>query len=64
MLSKRFHERLSIFQWTQGFGLCVLNEKSFLMQDAFDLGWPTAKRAHAAVLHELERGNYWYIRYA
>ena len=63
------YEDINIFQWVQGFSRCVLEEKdpnirtfmlqyqSNLMQDALELSWPTAKRAHAAVLTEVERGQ-------
>ena len=34
----------------------MLQYQSNLMQDALELNWATAKRAHAAVLTEIERG--------
>ena len=63
------YEEINIYQWVQGFARCVLEEKDpairshmlayqgNLMQDALELSWPTAKRAHAAVLTEIERGQ-------
>ena len=63
------YEDISVFQWVQGFARCVLEEtdpkvRAFmlsyqgnLMQDALELNWSTAKRAHAAVLMEIERGQ-------
>ena len=63
------YEDINIYQWVQGFARCILEEKdqstrtimlqyqSNLMQDALELSWPTAKRAHAAVLTEVERGQ-------
>ena len=57
------YEDISVYQWVQGFSRCILEEKNQdtraimlqyqgnLMQDA------TAKRAHAAVLTEVERGQ-------
>ena len=62
------YEELNILQWVQGFSRCILEERDHqtkqhmlqyqcsLMQDALELNWPTAKRAHAAVLTEIERG--------
>ena len=59
---------LSNEQWVQGF-FCILDEKDSkirenilqyytpLMQDAIKLNIQTAKRAHAAVLQEIERGR-------
>ena len=53
------YEDLSIFQWTQGYALNIYYEKDDLirenmllhmasvMQDAEELNWKTAKRAHA-----------------
>ena len=35
----------------------MLNYHCNLMQDALELDWLTAKRAHAQVLTEMERGN-------
>ena len=60
---------LSNEQWVQGFLFCILDEKDSkirenilqyytpLMQDAIKLNIQTAKRAHAAVLQEIERGR-------
>ena len=62
------YEDLNVFQWVQGFSRCIMEEpdqqtrlhmlqyQCSLMQDALELNWPTAKRAHAAVLTEIERG--------
>ena len=56
-------------QWVQGFLFCILDQKdnnirenmlqyyTLLMQDAVELNIQTAKRAHAAVLQEIERGR-------
>ena len=35
----------------------MLEYQSHIMQDAQELNWPTTKRAHAAVLTEIERGH-------
>ena len=63
------YEDINIYQWVQGFAHCILEEndsrtrtymleyQSHLMQDAQELNWTTAKRAHAAVLTEIERGH-------
>ena len=63
------YEDINIFQWVQGFSRCILEEEepqnrahmlqyqANLMQDALELNWNTAKRAHAAVLTEMERGH-------
>ena len=63
------YEDLNIFQWVQGFSRCIIEEQNqqthlhmlqyqcHLMQDALELNWATAKRAHAAVLTEIERGT-------
>ena len=66
------YEELNIFQWVQGLTRCILEEpdqqtrqhmlkyQGSLMQDASELNWPTAKRAHVAVLTEIERGcTFW-----
>ena len=63
------YEDINVFQWVQGFSCCILEENDVqsrnhmlqyqanLMQDALELNWNTAKRAHAAVLTEIERGH-------
>ena len=63
------YEDINVYQWVQGFAHCILEEsdphirtymleyQSHLMQDALKLNWPMAKRAHAAVLTEIERGH-------
>ena len=63
------YEEINIYQWVQDFSRCILQEKDpnirahmlayqgNLMQDALELSWPTAKRAHAAVLTEIECGQ-------
>ena len=63
------YEDINVFQWVQGFSRCIIEEQnqqtrlhmlqyqSHLMQDALELNWATAKRAHAAVLTEIERGT-------
>ena len=63
------YDELSNDQWVQGFLLCMLEEKdqklresmlqyySWLMQDAIELNIMTARRAHAAVLQEIEKGK-------
>ena len=60
---------INVYQWVQGFARCILEEsdplvrtymlqyQGHLMQDALELNWATAKRAHAAVLTEIERGH-------
>ena len=63
------YEDINVYQWVQGFARCILEEsdprtrthmleyQGHIMQDAQELNWPTAKRAHAAVLTEIERGH-------
>ena len=63
------NKKLNIFQWVQGFARCVIEEsdphvrtymlqyQGNLMQDALELNQNMAKRAHAAVLTEIERGH-------
>ena len=63
------YEEINIYQWVQGFSQCILEQKDHnirahmltyqgdLMQDAQELSWPMAKRAHATVLTEIERGQ-------
>ena len=63
------YEDINVYQWVQGFSRCILEEsdpkirtymlqyQGHLMQDALELNWVTAKRAHAAVLTEIERGH-------
>ena len=60
---------MSFEQWVQGIMHCILEESetkirentmiyfTFLMQDAIELSTSTARRAHAAVLQEMERGK-------
>ena len=62
------YEDINVYQWVQGFSRCALEEsdpqvrthmlqyQGHLMQEALELNWATAKRAHAAVLTEIERG--------
>ena len=63
------YDDINVFQWVQGVSRCILEEsdpqirtymlqyQGHLMQDALELNWATAKRAHAAVLTEIERGH-------
>ena len=63
------YDELSNEQWIQGFLFCILDEQStqvrenmlhyltFLMQDAIELSMNTARKAHAAVLQDMERGK-------
>ena len=63
------YEDINIYQWVQGFSCCILEEtdtqarvhmlqhQAKRMQDALELNWATAKRAHAAVLSEIDRGH-------
>ena len=63
------YDELNIFQWSQGYIQCVLEEtdnlvkenmlKHFIsaMQDAIELSFPTVRRAHGLILQEMERGN-------
>ena len=63
------YKDINVYQWIQGFSRCILEEsdphvrthmlqyQGHLMQDALELNWATAKRAHAAVLTEIERGH-------
>ena len=63
------YDEMSLEQWVQGMIFCILeqnDEKSkenmlmyfaLLMQDAIELSASTARRAHAAVLQEMERGK-------
>ena len=63
------YDKLISEQWVQGFLFCILDEKdnsirknmlryyTLLMPDAVELNIQTAKRAHAAVLQEIERGR-------
>ena len=60
------YDDLTQEQWVQGILLCILEEPeiakrdkmlqyyALLMQDAVELNFPTIKRAHAAVLQEIE----------
>ena len=60
---------LSTLQWVQGYVGCVLDEKDEiarqnmlwhmmqLMEDSIEWSFQTAKRAHAVVLQEIERGR-------
>ena len=63
------YDELSCEQWVQGFLYCILEEKdenkrehmlyyhTLLMQDAIELNCQTAKRAHAIILQEIEKGK-------
>ena len=63
------YEDINIYQGVQGFSRCILEEQDAktrtqmlqyqanLIQDAIELNWTMAKRAHAAVLTEIERGH-------
>ena len=63
------YDELTNEQWMQGFLFCVLDEEehkirenmlqylTFLMQDAIELSMNTARKVHAAVLQNMERGN-------
>ena len=63
------YDELSCEQWVQGFLYCILEEKdqnrrehmlyydTLIMQDAIELNFQTAKRAHAIVLQEIEKGK-------
>ena len=62
------YDDLSALQWMQGFIYCVLEENNpkirtnmllhcgSVIQDAIELSFPTAKRAHGVVLQEIEKG--------
>ena len=62
------YDDLSALQWMQGFIYCVLDENNpkirtnmllhggSVLQDAIELSFPTAKRAHGVVLQEIEKG--------
>ena len=62
------YDDLSALQWMQGFVYCVLEENNpkirtnmllhsgSVLQDAIELSFPTAKRAHGVVLQEIEKG--------
>ena len=62
------YDDLSVLQWSQGFIQGVIEESSSTvrntmlkhfvscMQDAIELSFATAKRAHACVLQEMEKG--------
>ena len=63
------YKDINVYQWVQGFSRCVLEESDLqirthmltyqghLMQDALELTWSPVKRAHAAVLTEIESGQ-------
>ena len=63
------YDELSLEQWFQGLLYCILEQDSnvirenmlyyltLLMQDAVELSSSTARRAHAAVLQEVEKGR-------
>ena len=63
------YDDLNVFEWSQGFVYCVLEEShsktrenmlrycTSLMQDAVEMSFATAKRAHTIVLQEIEKGN-------
>ena len=63
------YDEMSLEQWVQGMLFCVLEQTdsknkdtmlmyfALLMQDAIELSANTARRAHAAVLQEMERGK-------
>ena len=63
------YDEMSLEQWVQGIMHCILEQSenrirenmmiyfTFLMQDAIELSASTARKAHAAVLQELERGK-------
>ena len=63
------YDELSVYQWSQGFVQCILEEQSSkvkenmmkyfvsIMQDAIELSFATAKRAHGIVLQEMEKGS-------
>ena len=63
------YDEMSLEQWVQGMIFCILEQSdskskenmlmylAFLMQDAIELSAHTARRAHAAVLQEMERGK-------
>ena len=59
---------MNLQQWVQGFMYCsletdnkirqnMMSHFALLMQDAIELSPNTARRAHAAVLQEMERGK-------
>ena len=63
------YNEMNLEQWVQGFMYCILDQNdnkirenmmlyfTLLMQDAIELSPNTARRAHAAVLQEMERGK-------
>ena len=63
------YDDLSVLQWSQGFIQGVIEEPSSTvrnimlrhfvscMQDAIELSFPTAKRAHVFVLQDMEKGT-------
>ena len=63
------YDELTNEQWMQGFLFCILEEGNskirenmlqyltYLMQDAIELSMNTARKAHAAVLQDMERGK-------
>ena len=63
------YDELTQEQWVQGVLLCILEEPetvkrdkmlqyyALLMQDVVELNFPRVKRAHAAVLQEIEKGK-------
>ena len=63
------YDKLTQEQWVQGVFLCILEEPEtvkrdkmlqyyvLLMQDGVELNFPTVKRAHAAVIQEIEKGK-------
>ena len=63
------YDEMNLEQWVQGFMYCILDQTdnkirenmmlyfTLLMQDAIELSPNTARRAHAAVLQEMERGK-------
>ena len=63
------YDDLNVFQWSQGFVYCVLEEShrktrenmlryfTSLMQDAVEMSFATAKRAHSIILQEIEKRN-------
>ena len=63
------YDDLNIYQWAQGYIFCVLDEQNSqirenmlkhftsVLQDAIELSFPAAKRAHGVVLQEIEKGK-------
>ena len=63
------YDDLNVYQWAQGYVFCILDEQNnqirenmlkhftSVLQDAIELFFPTAKRAHGVVLQEIKKGK-------